>query len=111
MITSSRTITVAGVIPPTPDAVYGAESAMCGIFGVICSSDRPADRQLVRELAISLLQNSETRGREAVGVAIHDGEHIPVLKQAGSVTDFLASGKLQALLDRVLAAGAPRRPI
>jgi len=86
-------------------------SAMCGIFGVICSSDLAADRQLVRELAISLLHHSETRGREAVGVAIHDGEQIHVLKQAGSVSDFLASGKLHALLDRVLAAGKPGRPI
>jgi len=91
--------------------VYGAESAMCGIFGVICSSDRAADRQLARELAISLLHHSETRGREAVGVAIHDGEQIHVLKQAGSVTDFLANGKFHRLIDGVVAAGKPGRPI
>jgi hypothetical protein len=84
---------------------------MCGIFGVICSSDREADRRFARELAISLLHHSETRGREAVGVAIHDGEQIHVLKQAGSVTDFLANGKFHALLDRVLAAAGPGRPI
>lgn len=84
---------------------------MCGIFGVICSSSQPADRQLVRDLAISLLHHSETRGREAVGVAIHDGHQIHVLKQAGSVTDFLANPKFHALLDRVLAEAAPGRPI
>jgi hypothetical protein len=84
---------------------------MCGIFGVICSSDRAADRRLVRELAIALLHHSETRGREAVGVAIHDGEQIHVLKQAGSVSDFLANGKFHELLDRVLAAARPGRPI
>jgi glutamine---fructose-6-phosphate transaminase (isomerizing) len=84
---------------------------MCGIFGVICSSDRAADRELARALAISLLHHSETRGREAVGVAIHDGAQIHVLKQAGSVTDFLANGKFHALLDRVLAAAAPGRPL
>ncbi len=84
---------------------------MCGIFGVICSSSQPADRQLVRDLAISLLHHSETRGREAVGVAIHDGVQIHVLKQAGSVTDFLANPKFHALLDRVLAEAAPNRPI
>lgn len=80
---------------------------MCGIFGVLCSSREVADRQLIRDLAISLLHNSETRGREACGVAIHDGEHIHVLKQAGSVTDFLANGKFLALLDRVLAEAKP----
>jgi glucosamine--fructose-6-phosphate aminotransferase (isomerizing) len=84
---------------------------MCGIFGVICSSDRAADRQLARELAISLLHHSETRGREAVGVAIHDGEQIHVLKQAGSVSDFLANGKFHRLIDGVVAAGKPGRPI
>jgi glutamine---fructose-6-phosphate transaminase (isomerizing) len=84
---------------------------MCGIFGVICSSDRAADRQLARELSISLLHHSETRGREAVGVAIHDGAQIHVLKQAGSVTDFLAEGKFHRLIDSVIAAGKPGRPI
>ncbi|HEX2690431.1 MAG TPA: hypothetical protein VHN14_27640, partial [Kofleriaceae bacterium] len=84
---------------------------MCGIFGVICSSDRADDRQLVRDLAISLLHHSETRGREAVGVAIHDGAQIHVLKQGGSVTDFLASGKFHELVDRVLPAAQPGRPI
>ena len=80
---------------------------MCGIFGVICSSSEAADRQLVRDLAISLLHHSETRGKEACGVAIHDGEQIHVLKQAGSVTDFLANGKFLGLLDRVLAGAKP----
>jgi asparagine synthetase B (glutamine-hydrolysing) len=84
---------------------------MCGIFGVVCSSSEPGDRQLVRDLAISLLHNSETRGKEACGVAIHDGEQIHVLKQGGSVTDFLANGKFIALLDKTLAGAKPGKPI
>jgi glucosamine--fructose-6-phosphate aminotransferase (isomerizing) len=84
---------------------------MCGIFGVICSSNQPADRQLARELAMSLLRNSETRGREAVGLAIHNGDRIHVLKQSGSVSSFLASGKPQALLDRVLAEAPAGKPL
>ena len=80
---------------------------MCGIFGVTCSSDQPADRKLARSLAISLLRHSETRGREAVGIAVHDGSQIHVLKQGGSVTDFLANPKLHALLDQAFdGAGA-----
>lgn len=79
---------------------------MCGIFGVICSSASASDRELARTLAISLLRNSETRGREAVGVAVHDGERIHVLKQAGSVSNFLANPKLHQLLDEVLGAGS-----
>ena len=64
---------------------------MCGIFGVVCSSSEPGDRQLVRDLAISLLHNSETRGKEACGVAIHDGEQIHVLKQGGSALRITGS--------------------
>jgi asparagine synthetase B (glutamine-hydrolysing) len=69
---------------------------MCGIFGVICSSDSATD--LARDLALSLLRFSETRGREAVGMAVHDGERIEVLKQGGSVSDFLENPQLHALL-------------
>src|SRR6478609_7964185 len=76
---------------------------MCGIFGVICASERQEDRALARALAVSLLRYSETRGREAVGVAVHDGQRIEVLKQSGSVTEFLANPKLHELLDGALA--------
>jgi hypothetical protein len=91
--------------------VYGLENVMCGIFGVICSSEHAADRKLARALAISLLRHSETRGREAAGMAVHDGERIAVLKQGGSVTDFLANPKLHAMLDDALARIAPGKAI
>ena len=68
---------------------------MCGIFGVISAS---GDHELVRDLALSLLRFSETRGREAAGIAIHDGAEIHVLKQGGSVSDFLGNPKLHELL-------------
>src|SRR5215216_5065131 len=77
------------------------QQPMCGIFGVICASDQDraaSDLELTRELAVSLLQFSETRGREAVGVAVHDGARIEVLKQSGSVTNFLANPHLHQLL-------------
>jgi len=75
---------------------------MCGIFGVICASELQADRYLAKRLALSLLRASETRGREACGIAVHDGVRIEVLKQGGSVTDFLANPKLKELLDGAL---------
>jgi glutamine---fructose-6-phosphate transaminase (isomerizing) len=85
------------------DRVYSCRSpAMCGIFGVICASDPAVDRELARRLTISLLRFSESRGREAAGIAIHDGDRIEVLKQGGSVKDFLANPKLHALLDGAL---------
>ena len=72
---------------------------MCGIFGVIFAGDLTLDRDLARGLTLSLLQFSQTRGREAAGIAIHDGEHIEVFRQGGSVADFLANPELHALLD------------
>ncbi len=84
---------------------------MCGIFGVICTSDEHLDRDLARELAISLLRHSETRGREAAGIAVHDGTEIQVLKQGGSVTEFLANPKLHQLLDRGLARFEPGKTL
>ena len=76
---------------------------MCGIFGVLCSSDDQVDRDLARSLALSLLKHSETRGREAAGIAVHDGEQIQVFKMGGSVSDFLRAPRLKELLDRALA--------
>src|SRR5512143_2136075 len=64
---------------------------MCGIFGVISAT---GDHGLARDLALALLKFSETRGREAAGIAVHDGDRIEVLKQGGSVTEFLANPTL-----------------
>src|SRR5258706_5048426 len=70
---------------------------MCGIFGVISAS---GDHDLVRSLAVSLLEFSATRGREAAGVAVHDGTRIDVLKQGGSVQELIANPKFKELLAR-----------
>ena len=61
------------------------------------------DAALVREVALSLLRCSVTRGREAAGIAVHDGARIDVLKQGGSVEEFLANPKLEELFARALA--------
>jgi glucosamine--fructose-6-phosphate aminotransferase (isomerizing) len=78
---------------------------------VICTSADGVDPALARSLAISLLKHSETRGREAAGLAVHDGEQIQVLKQGGSVSDFLKNPKLHELLDRALARFQPGKTI
>jgi hypothetical protein len=80
---------------------------MCGIFGVISSSEHEADRSLARSVALALLRLSETRGREAAGIAVHDGTRIEVLKQGGSVTEFLANPALHELLDGAVARARP----
>ena len=84
---------------------------MCGIFGVICKRGGTVDAALVRELAIALMRCSVTRGKEAAGIAAHDGHKIEVLKQAGSVEDFLTKPQLHELLDRAVASFAEGSPI
>ena len=44
-------------------------------------------------------------------MAIHDGARIHVMKQAGSVSAFLAAGKLDGLLDQVIAEAPAGRPL
>lgn len=73
---------------------------MCGIFGIVFGKDERVDRETSRQLVLSLLTLSETRGREAAGLAVHDGQRIEVLKQSGSVSAFLASERLRGVLDR-----------
>jgi len=84
---------------------------MCGIFGVICRQSEGVDRELALSLAITLMRSSVTRGREAAGIAAHDGTTIEVLKQAGSVEQFLANPQLHILLDRSLARFETGTPV
>jgi asparagine synthetase B (glutamine-hydrolysing) len=80
---------------------------MCGIFGVLCAGGRPDAGELARTVAVSLLRYSQTRGNEAAGMVIHDGQRIDVLKQGGSVADFLANPKLAQMLDGAIARWRP----
>ncbi|HEY4056470.1 MAG TPA: hypothetical protein VGM39_07665 [Kofleriaceae bacterium] len=82
---------------------------MCGIFGVICASDPRVERQSARDLAVALLRFSESRGREAAGLAVHHGTGIQVLKQGGSVSDLLANPKFTTILDGALDQYDARR--
>ena len=84
---------------------------MCGIFGVLVGLDDPQlDRDFVRSTVVSLLRFSETRGREAAGLVVHNRERIEVLKQAGSVSEFLEDPRLRSMLDRALASSNRAHP-
>jgi hypothetical protein len=76
---------------------------MCGIFGIVYGRDRQLTAEFLSDVVAQLFRCSETRGREAAGLAIHDGRSISVLKQAGSATAFLASRRYRDLMDDVLA--------
>jgi len=76
---------------------------MCGIFGVVYGNDTAITPEFAGRVVEKLFRASETRGREAAGMALFDGDAIDVLKQAGSVSDFLANPEYRRLMDAALA--------
>ncbi len=76
---------------------------MCGIFGVVYGRDASFDASFAGKVVETLFRCSEARGREAAGLAVHDGESIHVLKQAGSVDQFLANPKYGEVMDGALS--------
>src|SRR5688572_30567849 len=76
---------------------------MCGIFGVIVGRDPAISAEFAGGVVERLFLFSETRGREAAGLALFNGTGIDVLKQAGSASDFVASSKYRQLMGQALA--------
>ncbi len=82
---------------------------MCGIFGVVYGPDALFGPEFAGQVVETLFRCSESRGKEAAGLAVHDGRTINVLKQAGSVEQFLAHPKYREVMDAALGAwGATR---
>lgn len=75
---------------------------MCGIFGVVCRPESQLGSEFLGQVVDRLFRFSETRGREAAGLAVHNGTSIDVLKQAGSVSSFLRSPRYQDLMGKSL---------
>jgi asparagine synthetase B (glutamine-hydrolysing) len=73
---------------------------MCGIFGVVFGKDAAIKPAFTTEVMRKLYACSQTRGSEAAGLTVVNGESIDVLKQAGSVERFLASSAFHRLMQR-----------
>lgn len=73
---------------------------MCGIFGVVFGRDGAISPAFASEVMQKLYRFSQTRGSEAAGLTVVNGETIDVLKQAGSVDRFLASENFHRLMRR-----------
>lgn len=75
---------------------------MCGIFGAVFGKDTRISAEFAGRVIQNLYHFSKTRGSEAAGLVVHNGENLDVLKQAGSVEDFLASPSFASILTRAL---------
>ncbi len=62
---------------------------MCGIFGVISSAPKQVTPHWVRGRTTELLKLSESRGKEAAGLAY--GETLHVLKRPYPASQFMRS--------------------
>jgi asparagine synthetase B (glutamine-hydrolysing) len=77
---------------------------VCGIFGIV--GDGGAS--FARELA-SLFLLSESRGKEAAGLAIVDGERITVVKEPLSASAMIRSGQYRSVVDSIILGNASPR--
>jgi len=73
---------------------------MCGIFGAVFAREGAFDQAFVRGVLEKLYAYSKTRGSEAAGLTVVNGETIDVFKQAGSVERFLESPTFTQLIER-----------
>lgn len=55
---------------------------MCGIFGVVIKKTKVSDKNILRSWSDSLFELSESRGKEACGIAISKENKIEIFRQA-----------------------------
>ena len=67
---------------------------MCGIFGIVSKGGSDFVRELTRLFILS-----ESRGKEAAGVAIFDGNEITVLKEPRAASHMIRTEAYRSLLD------------
>ena len=76
---------------------------MCGIFGAVVRED-VWSAQAVRDLLSGLFLLSESRGREAAGLAIADDSSIRILKAAEPASTLIRSSTYRNVLSQTLSS-------
>lgn len=77
------------------------EISMCGIFGFTLQQNAPVEAAQMRSLIRRLVSLSESRGKEAAGLALRTSSALHVYKEASRGTAFVKTetfGKVTALL-------------
>jgi hypothetical protein len=73
---------------------------MCGIFGLTVSSQSNLTPRLIQSTISELFKLSESRGKEAAGLAIYGQNTIEVYKDAVSATDLIHSNTYKSLFKK-----------
>lgn len=82
---------------------------MCGIFGVLANSSSPLSAKSITSTFNRLLTLSESRGKEAAGVAVVRDGVIRIYKQAMSPTEMMRTQDYRRLLAEALPDGTRHR--
>ncbi len=78
---------------------------MCGIFGVIASSDADVAPDVIEDTIARLFRLSESRGKESAGLAALAGDSIRVLKQPIPASRLIKTSVYRHVLDETLRNG------
>ncbi|MGE0858717.1 MAG: hypothetical protein AB7I01_05140 [Gammaproteobacteria bacterium] len=76
---------------------------MCGIFGLVVHPRSGLDRAAVSALLDDLFRRSESRGREAAGLAVRYKAGLSVFKRPQAASDMIRSAGYRAMLDEAIA--------
>ena len=74
---------------------------MCGIFGLLKSKDSDVSGSDFRALLNDLFELSESRGKEAAGLALRDTNSINIYKQPICATQMIRQSDYLDLLDQI----------
>ncbi|PWB50024.1 MAG: hypothetical protein C3F06_13040 [Candidatus Methanoperedenaceae archaeon] len=85
---------------------------MCGIFGITIKEDSNINRKQLTSIVNNLFKLSESRGKEAAGIAIHSDNNIKVFKQPTSASEMVRSNQYKKIFeDSIPSNGNYNRPI
>jgi asparagine synthetase B (glutamine-hydrolysing) len=75
---------------------------MCGIFGIVLPDIRKQDVSSLRDAIKRLFILSESRGKEAAGLAVLSNNKAHIYKEATSASDMIASDRYKGFLSNAL---------
>lgn len=75
---------------------------MCGIFGIAVGNDLNINRKLLKAIVDNLFELSESRGKEAAGIAIYSKSDIKVYKQPTSASIMIRSKEYNRFLNNAI---------
>ena len=84
---------------------------MCGIFGVITSERSQLSPAAIESLTKDLFLLSESRGKEAAGLSILNGNTLQVLKRPIPASQFIRTKEFQTVFEGLTNGGGSNAPM